>query len=168
MSLAWSVNERRLAMNIGKRSTIVAAACFAGLIIACGSGDDQAEPPFSPGSETAAASPASPKTAVNLTAKKTEFKPSVLHNGGDFTSVEVTVTNNSDENVSVNPLSFTITAVDGEKHNTELVEDDRQIETLTLASGEHVTGVITAAGKFQPARVTFNVNYGEAVVADLK
>jgi hypothetical protein len=39
--------------------------------------------------------------------------------GGDFTSVEVTVTNNSgSENISVKPVDFTITAVDGAKHNT--------------------------------------------------
>jgi hypothetical protein len=156
-------------MNAGKLAAIVAAVLLGGLGIACGSGDGGgSEPPFSPETQTSTAALASPASPVKLTAKATTFKPSVIYSGGDFTSVQVTVTNNSKENIPVNPLDFTITAADGAKHNTALGEDERQIDTLTLAAGEHVTGVISAEGKFKPARVTFNVSTGGAVVASVK
>ncbi|MGY0230180.1 DUF4352 domain-containing protein [Longispora urticae] len=156
-------------MNGRKLVTVIASAWVCAVLIACGSGSEKSkEAPFVPSTGGATTAPAPAASPVKLTAKATAFKPSVLHDGGDFTSVEVTVTNDSSENVSVNPLSFTITATDGAKHNTTLGEDERQLDTLNLASGEHVTGVITAEGKFQPARVTFNVNFGKAVTANVQ
>ncbi|MDI1464160.1 DUF4352 domain-containing protein [Catellatospora sp. KI3] len=144
------------------RTLTIALACMA--LLAWGSVDPPAA--FSAQAETSTATSAV-ATSVVLTAQTTDFEPSVLYNGGDFTSVEVTVKNNGPDNVSVNPLSFTITASDGAKHSTELGEDANQIDTLTLAAGEHVTGAITAEGKFKPARVTFSPKYNVTVVADV-
>lgn len=107
---------------------------------------------------------------VKIEASPTEFTPGVLHNGGEFTSVKITVTNNSDKNVDVNPLSFAITDTDGTKHPADaLGEDENQIDTVTLAPGENVSGAITAEGSFTPASVTFNENlFGEPLKADVK
>lgn len=111
-----------------------------------------------------------PDAPVKLVAKATQFRPSVLHNGGEFTSVEITVTNNSDKNVDVNPLSFAITDTHGTKHPTDaLGEDENQIDALTLAPGENVSGAITAEGSFTPKTVTFNEDFfGEPIRADVK
>ncbi|MFD6949132.1 hypothetical protein A6A08_07150 [Nocardiopsis sp. TSRI0078] len=110
--------------------------------------------------------------AVALTAEATEFTPSILHNGGDFTSVYITVENNSDENIDVNPLSFSIVADDGTKKDTAegLGEDERQIDTLTLSPGQRAEGVITAEGDFTPASVEFNesLGFGETYTAEVE
>ncbi|MER6612007.1 DUF4352 domain-containing protein [Streptomyces xantholiticus] len=98
--------------------------------------------------------PAEP-APVQITAKKTAFKPSILHDGGDFTSVQVTITNNSDEKIDVNPLYFSITATDGSKRNAELGEDENQMDVMDLAPGEKTTGVITGEGKFTAKYVTY-------------
>ncbi|MEU3750573.1 MULTISPECIES: DUF4352 domain-containing protein [Streptomyces] len=92
---------------------------------------------------------------VKVTAKTTTFKPSVLHDGGAFTSVKVTVTNNSDEKIDINPLYFAITDTNGSKHTAELGMDENQMDTVDLAPGENITGVITGEGKFTPAYVTY-------------
>jgi hypothetical protein len=107
--------------------------------------------------------PAEP-APVQVTAEKTAFKPSVLHDGGDFTSVQVTITNNSDEKIDVNPLYFSITDTDGSKHNAELGEDENQMDVMDLAPGEKTTGVITGKGAFTPKYVTYTDGlFGEGV-----
>lgn len=96
------------------------------------------------------------KPPVEISGTSTAFTPSVLHNGGDFTSIKVTVKNNTDENIDVNPLYFSITDTKGSKHNTDaLGEDKNQIDVVKLAPGENVTGVITAEGKFDAKTVTY-------------
>ncbi|MCK9869512.1 DUF4352 domain-containing protein [Nocardiopsis dassonvillei] len=107
--------------------------------------------------EIAAEEPAAEEQDVVLTAETTEFTPSILHDGGDFTSVYVTVENNSDENVDVNPLYFALVADDGTKYDTSggLGEDENQIDTLTLSPGQRAEGVVTAEGAFTPASVEF-------------
>ncbi|WP_254705624.1 DUF4352 domain-containing protein [Streptomyces vilmorinianum] len=110
--------------------------------------------------------PAEPaeEAPVKVTAKNAKFVPSILHDGGDFTSVTVTVTNNGDEEISVNPLYFTITDTTGSKHQAELGEDKNQIDTMKLAPGEKTTGVITGKGKFTPKYVTYTDGlFGEGV-----
>ncbi|CAM5473439.1 DUF4352 domain-containing protein [Streptomyces aurantiogriseus] len=95
------------------------------------------------------------KSPVAVTAKKTSFAKSILADGGDYTSVLVTITNNGDEQIDVNPLYFTITDTDGTKHTAELAVDENQIDTVTLARGENVSGTVTGKGTFTPKYVTY-------------
>lgn len=107
--------------------------------------------------------PAEP-APVQITAKKAAFKPSILHDGGDFTSVQVTITNNSDKKLDVNPLYFSITATDGSKHSAELGMDENQMALMVLAPGEKTTGVITGKGAFTPKYVTYTDDlFGDGV-----
>lgn len=110
------------------------------------------------------------ETDVKLSAKATEFVPGVLHNGGDFTSVEVTIENATKGNIDVNPLYFSVTDTNGTKHNADaLGQSENQIDTLKLAPGENVTGVITAEGKFKAKSVTYTDGLiGESYKADVK
>jgi len=107
------------------------------------------------------------QAAVGLTAKPAEFKPTVLHRGGDYTSVTVTVTNRSTKDMSVNPFYFKVTDTEGGVHRPELGMDEDQIDTLTLAPGEHVTGSITVKGTVTPASVTFADVLGTSVRASV-
>ncbi|MEC3916291.1 DUF4352 domain-containing protein [Nocardia sp. CDC160] len=104
---------------------------------------------------------------VQLSATPTAFTPSVLDNGGEYTSVLVTVVNNSkDKVVSVNPLYITITDTGGNKHEAELGVDQNQIATVDLQPGEKVTGVVAAKGTFTPKAVVFD-NFSNQVRADV-
>ncbi|MFJ7070172.1 DUF4352 domain-containing protein [Streptomyces sp. NPDC101115] len=96
---------------------------------------------------------------VKVTAKKTKFAPSILHDGGAYTSVTVTLTNSGDKQISTNPLNFTITDTDGTKHHAELGVDENQMDLMELAKGEKATGVITGKGKFTPAYVTYTESW---------
>lgn len=98
---------------------------------------------------------AAPESPVKVTAEKTAFKGSVLADGNDYTSVAVTVTNNSDESIDVNPLYFAITDSKGTKHSAELGADENQIDTVELAPGENVSGSVTGKGRFTPKYVTY-------------
>jgi hypothetical protein len=94
---------------------------------------------------------------VLIEAEATEFTPSILYNGGDFTSVQVTITNNGEENLDVNPLSFSIVDDEGTKHDTwdGLGEDEHEIDLVTLSPGQNAEGTVTAAGDFVPESVEF-------------
>ncbi|NUK22057.1 DUF4352 domain-containing protein [Streptomyces lunaelactis] len=109
--------------------------------------------------EKQADAPAKPKPAVQapvkVTAKKTAFVPGVLHDGGAYTSVQVTITNNSNKKIDINPLYFSVTDTAGSKHTAELGVDERQMDTVDLAPGENITGVITGKGTFTPKYVTY-------------
>lgn len=118
--------------------------------------------------DDAPAEPAAADSPVKVTAKKTAFKPSILHDGGAYTSVLVTIANNGDEQISVNPLYFAITDTDGTKHPAELAVDENQIDTVKLAPGENVSGVITGKGGFSPQYVTYTDGFlGDSVRADV-
>ncbi|MEU9802275.1 DUF4352 domain-containing protein [Streptomyces sp. NPDC051000] len=107
------------------------------------------------------------KSPITVTAKAAAFKPSVLAQG-DYTSVSVTVTNNSTKQISVNPLYFAITDTAGTKHGPELGVDEAQIDTVDLAPGENVTGVISGKGKFTAKKVTYTDGLlGDGVRADV-
>ncbi|MEU0397728.1 DUF4352 domain-containing protein [Streptomyces sp. NPDC006208] len=114
-------------------------------------------------------SPAESKSApVKITAVKTTFAPSVLHSGGKYTSVRVKITNDSDQEISVNPLYFGITDTGGTKHSAELGVDENQIDTVKLAPGENVSGVITGKGSFTPKYVTYTDGlFGDDVRANV-
>lgn len=95
------------------------------------------------------------KPAVAVTAKKTTFAKTILADGSNYTSVLVTITNNSSDTISVNPLYITITDTTGAKHTAELGVDEKQIDTVKLAPGENVSGVVTGEGKFTAKYVTY-------------
>ncbi|MGW6459339.1 DUF4352 domain-containing protein [Streptomyces sp. NPDC055078] len=98
---------------------------------------------------------AAPEAEVKVTAAKARFTPGILHDGGEYTSVKVTVTNNSTKKIDINPLYFTITDTSGTKHSAELAVDENQIDTMDLAPGENTTGIITGKGSFTPKYVTY-------------
>ncbi|MGA5314782.1 DUF4352 domain-containing protein [Streptomyces pseudogriseolus] len=92
---------------------------------------------------------------VKLTAEPAEFRKSVLADGSEYTSVRVTVANDGGDEVSVNPLYFTITDTGGTKHTVELGVDEEQIDTVDLAPGEDISGTVTGKGTFTPKYVTY-------------
>ncbi|WP_051807898.1 DUF4352 domain-containing protein [Streptomyces sp. NRRL F-2664] len=105
---------------------------------------------------------------VAVTAEKTKFEKGVFADGTDYTSVLITVTNNGDKAIDVNPLFVTITDTSGTKHTAELGVDERQIATVDLAPGENVSGAVTAKGAFTPKYVTYTDGIiGESVRADV-
>ncbi|MFF0055709.1 DUF4352 domain-containing protein [Streptomyces microflavus] len=95
------------------------------------------------------------KAPVTVTAKQVDFKKSILADGDDYTSVQVTITNNSKNDLDINPLYVTITDTGGSKHTAELGVDEDQLDTVTLTPGENVTGTITGKGKFDAKYVTY-------------
>lgn len=107
------------------------------------------------------------KSPISVVAKKAAFKPSIIAQG-DYTSVSVTITNNSKKTISVNPLFFAITDTAGTKHAAELAADEDQIDTVDLAPGENVTGAITGKGKFTAKTVTYTDGLiGESIRANV-
>ncbi|MFF7858715.1 DUF4352 domain-containing protein [Streptomyces sp. NPDC007904] len=105
---------------------------------------------------------------VKITAQKTAFAKSILAGSGDYTSVSVTVTNDGDEPVNVNPLYFAITDTDGTKHTAELGVDEKQIDTVDLAPGENISGTITGRGDFTPKYVTYTDGFlGDPIRANV-
>ncbi|MYW30121.1 DUF4352 domain-containing protein [Streptomyces sp. SID2119] len=95
------------------------------------------------------------KATVTVTAKQVDFKKSVLAQGDDYTSIQVTITNNSKNDLDINPLYVTITDTSGSKHTAELGVDEDQLDMVKLAPGENVTGTITGKGKFDAKYVTY-------------
>ncbi|GAA3654467.1 DUF4352 domain-containing protein [Streptomyces chitinivorans] len=105
---------------------------------------------------------------IQVTAEAADFRPTILADGEEYTSVLVTVVNNSAEKVGVNPLYFEVTAADGSKYDVELAADERQIDTVELAEGEKVTGTVTVKGKIEPKTVTFTDGlFGDSIRADV-
>ncbi|MFE2548569.1 DUF4352 domain-containing protein [Streptomyces sp. NPDC059355] len=108
------------------------------------------------------------KAAVDVVAKKAEFKKSIIAQGEDYTSVSVTITNNGSKPINVNPLYFAITDANGTKHAAELGADENQIATMELAPGENMTGAITGKGAFTAKTVTYTDGLiGKVVRADV-
>ncbi|MFF9844628.1 DUF4352 domain-containing protein [Streptomyces sp. NPDC013740] len=148
-----------------------------GALVSSGSDDKAGSKPTRSAAPAPAKSSTAPpaeepaeKAPVTVTAKKAAFAPSVLHDGGAYTSVTVTITNvSADKPISTNPLYFTITDTDGTKHQAELGQDENQMDLMKLAAGEKATGVITAKGKFTPAYVTYTDGlFGEGVRGDVR
>lgn len=113
--------------------------------------------------------PEADASPVKVTAVKTTFAPSILHDGKPHTSVKVTVVNGSSETISINPLYFTVTSTDGTKSTVELGVDENQIATVKLAPGEKATGAITVKGAITPATVTYTDGlFGDPIRASVK
>ncbi|MBN3931699.1 DUF4352 domain-containing protein [Streptomyces verrucosisporus] len=105
---------------------------------------------------------------IRVTAEAADFRPTILADGGEYTSVLVAVVNNGAEKVGVNPLYFEVTAADGSKYDVELAADERQIDTVELAEGEKATGTVTVKGKIEPRTVTFTDGlFGDSIRADV-
>ncbi|MGV9662820.1 DUF4352 domain-containing protein [Nocardia niigatensis] len=138
---------------IGMLAVVASIVVGAGIVAAC----DPSKP----------APASSANSVVQLTAAPTAFTPSVLNDGGAYTSVLVTVTNNrTDKAISVNPLYFAITDTGGSKHTAELGVEENQIATVELQPGEKVTGAVAAKGTFTPKTVVFD-NMTDKVRADV-
>lgn len=146
--------------------------------IASSGGDDDASSPTTTPSSTASAAktgkaeepkeePAKTEPVV-VTAKKATFKKGILADNDDYTSVQVTIKNNGDKDIDVNPLYFTITDTGGSKHTSELAVDEDQMDTVKLAPGENLTGTITGKGKFVAKYVTYTDGLiGDSVRGDV-
>ncbi|MFH9579152.1 DUF4352 domain-containing protein [Streptomyces globisporus] len=108
------------------------------------------------------------KAPATVTGKQVDFKKSILAQGDNYTSVQVTITNNSKNDIDINPLYVTITDTDGSKHTAELGVDEDQLDTVTLAPGENSTGTVTGKGKFEAKYVTYTDGLiGDSVRGDV-
>ncbi|MCX4695460.1 DUF4352 domain-containing protein [Streptomyces sp. NBC_01408] len=157
---------------------LVVVLGVAGALLSGSSDDGTAKPPAAratpsvsekaPEAGQPSAAPEKKAPAVAVSAKKTAFKPSIIAQGSDYTSVSVTITNNSKKPISVNPLYFAITDTSSTKHAAELAADEGQIDTVDLAPGENVTGTITGKGKWTAKTVTYTDGLlGDPVRADV-
>lgn len=128
-----------------------------------------AAPSATSSSEPGKSRPAGEHAPVEITAKRTSFAKSILADGDAYTSVSVTIRNNSGKKVSVNPLYFTVTDTGGTKHTDELGVDEKQIETVDLSPGENISGTVTGKGTFTPKYVTFTEDlFGDPIRVDVK
>ncbi|MGZ2359647.1 DUF4352 domain-containing protein [Streptomyces sp. 372A] len=142
---------------------IIVLFVLIGIIAAIATSGDDSKKDSPPTKEPAASAPAeskkpeepAKKEPVTVAAKKVAFKKSILAQNNDYTSVQVTITNNGKDEIDVNPLYVTITDTDGRKHTAELGMDEDQLDTVKLAPGENVTGTITGKGKFDAKYVTY-------------
>lgn len=158
---------------------VVVLLAIVGALLGDSSADKAAKDPAAPPAAASSAPAKAPdpqsssaapekKAAVDVAAKKAEFKKSVIAQGDAYTSVSVTITNNSSKPINVNPLYFAITDTNGTKHTAELGADEDQIATVELAPGENVTGSVTGKGQFTPKSVTYTDGLiGKAVRADV-
>lgn len=140
-----------------RKFTIAASGLLAALALAtaCGVGNEPVA--VQPAQETGGpGKTAKAKPPIELAAKRTSAKPSVLSEGAPLTCVRVTVVNRTSKNVDINPLYFAITGTDGVKHDasTALGEYEGQIETMDIAPGERARGVVCVRGKLTPATVS--------------
>jgi hypothetical protein len=106
---------------------------------------------------TNSAKPKTKRLPVALSAVPAKFKPSVLADGDDYTSIKVTVVNNTKDMLSINLLYFGITDSKSIKHDTSdaLFASEELIDTVKLAPGEKAVGIVTAKGRFTPRSVSF-------------
>ncbi|GLX23374.1 MULTISPECIES: DUF4352 domain-containing protein [Streptomyces] len=122
-----------------------------------------------PGNSDAPAGTADKNADVTLTASPAPFRPSVLAQSGDYTSVQVTIVNNAAKQVDVNVFYFEVTGEDGTRRQIELAASEDQIDTVKLAKGEKATGTITVKGKITAKTVTFRNGFvGKSYTAPVK
>ncbi|WP_317847015.1 DUF4352 domain-containing protein [Nocardiopsis deserti] len=102
---------------------------------------------------------------AELTAAPTDFDPGPLYTEGEYTSVDVSVTNTGQEDIEVNPLYFRVVDAQGDQHSTSeaVGMDADEIGARTLAPGQSVSGVITVEGDVEPETVVFSPFFGEPV-----
>jgi len=146
----------------------IAVAVLAAFVLSgCEGADPVAVQPAEPGKGGKSGDKDVP---VKLAAKRTAFKPTLLHDGSPFTCVKVTVTNQTTKQLEVNPLYFSLTDSTGIKHATAdaLGVAEGQIDTTTLAPKEKAVGTVCAKGKFRPKVVAFtNPLFSEVARAEV-
>ncbi|MFJ6934987.1 DUF4352 domain-containing protein [Streptomyces sp. NPDC101132] len=172
----WPAPPPKPGMSTGAKVGIGCGAAAGALVLmaGCGAvlgvlGDEDADR-VRQSRATASAAPSAPSQAgsapakvqqkeeslpVTLTAKKVRFKPTALHEDADYTAIRVTVVNNTDDKVSVNPLYFEVTDTSGAKHSAEVFGAEDNLQAVELYKGEKATGTITIKGKVTPAKVYF-------------
>lgn len=108
--------------------------------------------------------PAKKESPIKLSGEVVPFEAGPLASGDKYVAVKVTVVNDTDQSLSVNPLYFTMTDTNGTKHPVELGAMSDSLHHIDLAPGENTSGVITSKGDFQPEYVTFTKSgFGEAI-----
>ncbi len=95
------------------------------------------------------------KVPVKITAKRVAFKPGILNTGGKFSCAKVTVTNQTDKNLQVNPYFFEVTDATSEKKNAAVGEAAGEFRDVTLSPGEKASGVVCADGASPIKEVSF-------------
>lgn len=166
-----------------KKSTKIVLGSVAGVVLiagissAAGGSDEKTASPAVVSTDKPGAkandkpkAPAKKETPIKLSGVVVPFKAGILSDGGKHTAVRVTIANDSDQDISVNPLYFTITDTNGTKHAAELGEmSDGALHAIHVAPGENTSGIITGEGDFQPKYVTFTENgFGESLRGNVK
>ncbi|MEU9858914.1 DUF4352 domain-containing protein [Streptomyces sp. NPDC047974] len=106
---------------------------------------------------------------VTITAAKAPFKKTIFHDSGDYTSLKVTVTNNTDEKISVNPLYFEVKDAGGVKYTTEVFGGETDLRAVDLFKGEKASGTITVKGKVDAVKVYYRKDgFGTSYSAPVK
>ncbi|WP_017569634.1 DUF4352 domain-containing protein [Nocardiopsis halotolerans] len=138
---------------------LLVAGCTTVALFAAGTGDPEVEGETAPETEEAAG------PRIELTASETGFVPGPLYTDGEFTSVDVSVTNTGREDVEVNPLYFRVVDAQGTEHSTTqaIGMDANELGARTLESGQSVSGAITVAGDVDAETVVFEPFFGEPV-----
>lgn len=106
-------------------------------------------------------------TPIKLTATKTPYRRAEFATGGPYSCAKVTVTNQTEGNVEVNPYGFAVTGVDGEKRQAAVGVAKGEFDALTLAPGEKASGTVCAETKVAPKVVTFSEGLGETARAEV-
>lgn len=114
-------------------------------------GDPGTSQPGADGQEEAEPSEA------EVSANSTEFEPSSVYVSGEYTSVEVSVTNAGAEALDINPLYFTVVDTEGVEHDPgeAIAMDANELDVQTLDPGQSASGAITVAGQVEPESVLF-------------
>ncbi|WP_052809829.1 DUF4352 domain-containing protein [Streptomonospora alba] len=107
---------------------------------------------------------------VEIVAEPAEYRPGPLADGGDYVAAQVTITNNGDETLAVNPLYFSMEDGSGQSRDaslTETVGQDDGFEALELDTGESESGVVAFPGTSEPVSVTHTSVMGESYTAEV-
>jgi hypothetical protein len=155
-------------MRAATPAALLAAALFAA---GCTMPADDPTAVQPPEAGDSAASTASSKAAVpvKLTAKRIAYqKEEFSSERGPFSCAKVTVTNQTKQNLDVNPFFFSITGTDGEKRQAKVGVAKHEFDSLTLAPGEKASGTVCTETSSPPKVVTFtDAGIGEAARAEV-
>ncbi|WP_116248592.1 DUF4352 domain-containing protein [Nocardiopsis sp. FIRDI 009] len=137
---------------------LLLGGCTALLLVAAGGGGTSPDV-----SETVGPgdTPTAEDVTEEITARMTDFEPSPLYSDGEYTSVEVTITNDGEEEIDINPLYFSIVDTEGVEHETgeAIALDDNALDVQKLDPGETVSGTITVRGAVDVDRIVFDPFY---------
>ncbi len=123
-----------------------------------------------PGGTTEEA-PAAPSGAVTMTATNAGTASGTIDPSETYTVLDVTIANNWDETLSINPLYFSYVLDDGtEVTDWELFADIQGIEVSELASGQEASGQVAILGEVTVVEVHYTPIIGpdEPIVAQVQ